>query len=212
MRSFETTSLPHRYHPERRNTPLMQTFNPTSPMQFPIYLIGYMAAGKTTVGRLLADRLGWRFVDLDEAFAEIHSQTPAEYIREHGIEAFRYKEKYVLEDLAELPIEKVIYATGGGYPCWEDNMECLKELGTSIYLKWKPEHLAQRLMLTDLSTRPVLQGRTEEELLAFITPQLQAREPFYMMADYVIEAPVKAIAAEDDQHIADLLYRLIISA
>ena len=212
MRPFETTSLPHHYHPEHRNTPLMQTFNSTSPMQLPIYLIGYMAAGKTTVGRLLAERLGWRFVDLDEAFAEIHSQTPAEYIREHGIEAFRYKEKYVLEDLAELPIEKVIYATGGGYPCWEDNMECLKELGTSIYLKWKPEHLAQRLMLTDLSTRPVLQGRTEEELLAFITPQLQAREPFYMMADYVIEAPVKAIAAEDDQHIADLLYRLIISA
>ena len=212
MRSFVTTSLSHHYHPEHRNTPLMQTFNSTSPMQLPIYLIGYMAAGKTTVGRLLAERLGWRFVDLDEAFAEIHSQTPAEYIREHGIEAFRYKEKYVLEDLAELPIEKVIYATGGGYPCWEDNMECLKELGTSIYLKWKPEHLAQRLMLTDLSTRPVLQGRTEEELLAFITPQLQAREPFYMMADYVIEAPVKAIAAEDDQHIADLLYRLIISA
>ena len=209
MRSFVTTSLPHRYHPEHRNTPLMQTFNSTSPMQLPIYLIGYMAAGKTTVGRLLAERLGWRFVDLDEAFAEIHSQTPAEYIREHGIEAFRYKEKYVLEDLAELPIEKVIYATGGGYPCWEDNMECLKELGTSIYLKWKPEHLAQRLMLTDLSTRPVLQGRTEEELLAFITPQLQAREPFYMKADYVIEAPVKAIAAEDDKNIAEQLWKLI---
>ena len=209
MRSFVTTSLPHHYHPEHRNTPLMQTFNPTSPMQLPIYLIGYMAAGKTTVGRLLAERLGWRFVDLDEAFAEIHSQTPAEYIREHGIEAFRYKEKYVLEDLAELPIEKVIYATGGGYPCWEDNMECLKELGTSIYLKWKPEHLAQRLMLTDLSTRPVLQGRTEEELLAFITPQLQAREPFYMMADYVIEAPVKDIAAEDDKNIAEQLWKLI---
>ena len=131
-------------------------------MRLPIYLIGYMAAGKTTVGKLLAAKLGWRFVDLDEAFAEIHSQTPAEYIREHGIEEFRYREKYVLEDLAELPIEKVIYATGGGYPCWEDNMECLKELGTSIYLRWKPEHLAKRLMLTDLSTRPVLQGRTEQ--------------------------------------------------
>ena len=88
-------------------------------------------------------------------------------------------------------------------------MECLKELGTSIYLKWKPEHLAQRLMLTDLSTRPVLQGRTEEELLAFIAPQLQAREPFYMMADYVIEAPVKAIAAEDDKNIAEQLWKLI---
>lgn len=179
-------------------------------MKLPVYLIGYMAAGKTTVGRILADRLGWHFVDLDEAFAEIHGKTPAEYIRENGIEEFRYKEKYVVEDLAELPIEKVIYATGGGYPCWEDNMECLRELGTSIYLKWKPEHLAKRLMLTDLSERPVLQGRTEGELLQFIVPQLQAREPFYMKADIVVEAPVKDIAEEDDSNIAEKLFSLIV--
>ena len=180
-------------------------------MQLPIYLIGYMGAGKTTVGRILSERLGWHFVDLDEAFAEIHGQTPAEFIREHGIEEFRRKEKYVVEDLAELPIETVIYATGGGYPCWEDNMECLAELGTSIYLKWTPEHLAKRLMLTDLSQRPILQGRSEEELLQFIMPQLEAREPFYMKADYIVEAPVKEIAEEDDKNIAEQLWKLITS-
>ena len=91
-------------------------------------------------------------------------------------------------------------------------MECLKELGTSIYLRWKPEHLAERLMLTDLNERPVLQGRTKEELLQFITPQLEARTPYYEQADYIIDAPVKTIAAEDDQHIAEILYKLILNS
>lgn len=178
-------------------------------MQMPIYLIGYMGAGKSTVGQLLANRLGWKFVDLDEAFHEIHGYTPADYIRTYGIEEFRIKEKYVLEDLAELPIEKVIYATGGGYPCWEDNMDCLKELGTSIYIRWSVEHLATRLMLTDLDSRPVLQGRSKEELIAFIAPQLLAREPYYLQADYVVEAPLGTICEQDDEKIAQYLYAMI---
>ena len=177
-------------------------------MKLPIYLIGYMGAGKTTVGRMLADKLGWHFVDFDEAFYHIHGYTPAEYIRQFGIEDFRRKEKYVVEDLADrIPFEKVIYATGGGYPCWEDNMDCLRELGTSIYLRWKPEHLAKRLMLTDLTDRPVLQGRTEKELLEFIAPQLQAREPFYQRANHILD--VEICDEQSDERIAEELYRLI---
>ena len=177
-------------------------------MQLPIYLVGYMGAGKTTVGRLLAEKLGWRFVDLDEAFRQIHGYTTAEYIRQFGIEEFRYKEKYVLEDLADqVPYEKVIYATGGGYPCWEDNMECLRELGTSIYIRWSPEHLAKRLSLTDLSERPVLQGRTEEELLNFIAPQLEAREPFYRKANHILDVDI--CDEDSDERIAEELYQFI---
>ena len=177
-------------------------------MELPIYLIGYMGAGKTTAGRLLAEKLGWHFVDLDEAFKEIHGYTTAEYIRTYGIDAFRKKEKYVVEDIADAsPYEKVIYATGGGYPCWEDNMDCLMELGTSIYIRWKPEHLAKRLILTDLSDRPVLQGRTEEELLSFIAPQLEAREPFYSRAHHIIDVDI--CDELSDERIAEELFRLI---
>ena len=177
-------------------------------MQLPIYLVGYMGAGKTTAGRLLAEKLGWHFVDLDDAFEQIHGLSTADYIRTYGLEEFRKKEKYGLEDLAdEGPNQKVIYATGGGYPCWEDNMECLRELGTSIYIRWKPEHLAKRLSLTDLSERPVLQGRTEEELLAFIAPQLEAREPFYAMANHVLDVDI--CDENSDERIAEELYEFL---
>ena len=177
-------------------------------MELPIYLVGYMGAGKTTAGRLLADKLGWRFVDLDDAFEQIHGYSTAEYIRRFGLEEFRKKEKYVVEDLADqIPFEKTIYATGGGYPCWEDNMDCLNELGTSIYLRWKPEHLAKRLSLTDLSERPVLQGRTEEELLEFIAPQLEAREPFYARAHHILD--IQICDEDSDERIAEELFRLI---
>ena len=62
-------------------------------MEKPIYLVGYMGAGKTTAGRILADMLGWHFVDLDEAFREIHGLSTADYIRTYGIDDFRKKEK-----------------------------------------------------------------------------------------------------------------------
>ncbi|MBQ9296700.1 MAG: shikimate kinase [Paludibacteraceae bacterium] len=180
-------------------------------MEKPIYLVGYMGAGKTTAGRILADMLGWHFVDLDEAFREIHGLSTADYIRTCGIDDFRKKEKYVVEDIADAaPFENVIYATGGGYPCWEDNMDCLRELGTSIYIRWRPEHLAKRLSLTDLSERPVLQGRTEQELLAFIAPQLEAREPFYSRAHHTID--VNLCDEQSDRRIAEELFRLITGA
>ncbi len=180
-------------------------------MNLPIYLIGYMGAGKTTVGRILAERLGWHFVDLDDAFTEINGQSLAEYIRQYGVEAFRRKEKDCVEELSELPIQRVIYATGGGYPCWENNMECLKELGTSIYLRWSNEHLAERIELSGIEQRPILQNKRGQELIDFVAWQMSGREEYYVQADYVIDVPFTAPAAEADEEIAEYLYKLIVT-
>lgn len=185
-------------------------------MDLPVYLIGYMASGKTTAGRILAQKLGWHFVDLDDAFLEINGYTTGEYIREFGMEEFRKQEKECVEKLAELPIEKVIYATGGGYPCWEDNMECLHELGTSFYLRWTPEQLTRRLFLSGITQRPVAadgmnaaEGDSEEEkMLRFVREHLAARAPYYEQADYIIDAP-EALDESNDEVIAEEIYRTI---
>lgn len=185
-------------------------------MELPIYLIGYMASGKTTAGRILAKKLGWHFVDLDDAFLEINGYTTGEYIREFGMEAFRKQEKDCVEKLAELPIEKVIYATGGGYPCWEDNMDCLHELGTSFYLRWTPEQLTKRLFLSGITQRPVAvdgmnaaEGATEEEkMLHFVREHLAARQPYYEQADFIIDAPAE-LHESNDEVIAEEIYKTI---
>jgi shikimate kinase len=86
-------------------------------------------------------------------------------------------------------------------------MDCLRELGTSIYIRWSPEHLAKRLSLTDLNDRPVLQGRTEKELLAFIAPQLAAREPFYARANHILDVDI--CDEQSDERIAEELFTFI---
>ena len=184
-------------------------------MQLPVYLIGYMASGKSTVGRLLADKLGWQFVDLDEAFLQIHGMSTGDYIRTYGLEDFRRKEKYVLEDLADAETtDKIIYATGGGYPTYEDNMDCLRELGTSFYLRWSPEHLTDRLFLSGLENRPVAQEGMEKEtgadererMLNFVTKQLAEREPFYAKANHILDAPLEdEYGPQNDEELADEL-------
>ena len=77
-------------------------------MELPVYLIGYMGAGKTTAGRLLADKLGWHFVDLDQAFKEIHGYSTADYIRSFGLEDFRKKENYRITQLNKMLIGRLL--------------------------------------------------------------------------------------------------------
>lgn len=177
-----------------------------------IYLVGYMGAGKTTIGRLLAKELGWRFVDLDEAFREITGYTTAEYIRTHEMYEFRELERDCVLQIADLPVDHVIYATGGGFPCWEDNMDILNELGVTVYLRWTASQLAQRLMMTDLSTRPVLTRGAEEmagdtladRVGAFVEMQLNARKSTYEEAQLTLSAPAGCYVEQDAEMAVEL--------
>lgn len=185
-----------------------------------VYLIGYMASGKSTVGKLLAQRLGWGFVDLDDAYEAIHGMTTGEAIQTYGIEAFRKMEKDVVERVADMATtEHIVYATGGGYPTYSDNMECLHELGTSFYLRWSAEHLVERLYLSGFDNRPLLDPyrQDREALLEHVRQQLVEREPYYRKADYTIDAPIEdaeteeeaPLSVENDAQIAEELFHFI---
>ena len=146
------------------------------------FLIGFMGSGKTTHGRKLASHLKVDFIDLDEVFEKQNNISISNYFTVFGEEKFREKESELLKNTA-YP-ENAVISTGGGLPCFFDNLDWMKQHGTIIYLKVPPKVIASRL--TNAKTeRPLLQDKTGEELLQFITQKLAEREPFYLKAQVV---------------------------
>lgn len=160
-----------------------------------IFLIGYMGAGKTTVGKDLAKLMGLSFIDLDCYIEGRYHKTVGQIFAEKGEEAFRDIERRMLHEVAMF--ENVLISTGGGAPCFFDNMEFMNEMGTTVYLKVSVEELAKRLEVCK-STRPVLKGRSGDELVAFIAESLKKRTPHYMQASIVFDAEV--MLTETDVH------------
>jgi len=146
----------------------------------PIFLVGYMGSGKSTLGRKLARKLGRKFVDLDQEISGVVQQSIPAYFEAFGEEAFRKIESEVLRAL-DFSTPTII-ATGGGAPCFLDNMQWMKSQGAVVYLKLSPRALWSRLLKTDLGTRPILQGKNDKELLSFIEEKLNLRAPFYEQA------------------------------
>lgn len=158
-----------------------------------IFLIGYMGAGKTTVGKDLSGRMGLSFIDLDCYIEGRFHKTVRQLFAERGEESFRDIERRMLHEVAMF--EDVLISTGGGTPCFYDNMDFMNRAGTTVYLKVSVGELAKRLEVGK-HTRPVLQGRTGEELRRFIGESLQKREPFYEQASVVFEAEVMLTEAD----------------
>ena len=161
-----------------------------------IFLIGYMGAGKTTVGKELSKQLGLSFIDLDHYIEGRYHKTVGQLFAERGEDAFRDIEQRMLREVATF--EDVLVSTGGGAPCFFNNMEFMNDTGTTVYLKVSVDELANRLEVCK-TTRPVLKGRSGEELKAFIAESLEKREPFYGKASVVFEA--EEMMTEKDVHL-----------
>lgn len=150
-----------------------------------IFLIGYMGAGKTTVGRKLAKEMNLSFIDLDLYIEGRFHRSIRQLFAERGEEAFRDIEKRILHEVAEF--EDVLVSTGGGTPCFFDNIDFMNTAGTTIYLKVSVKELASRLESCK-QTRPVLKNRSGEELKSFIQENLNTRTPFYEKAKIIYDA------------------------
>lgn len=147
-----------------------------------ILIIGYMGAGKTTLGKVLAKDLGLPFHDLDWYIESRMMKTVPQLFAERGEEGFRKVEHNMLHEVAEF--EDVVISCGGGTPCFYDNMEYMNAQGDTVYLKASPEVLYAHLQMGKVE-RPLLKNKTREEMQAFIQEQLAEREKYYTKARHI---------------------------
>jgi shikimate kinase len=149
-----------------------------------IFLIGFMGSGKSTMGFRLARKMGYTFVDMDHLIEETAEMSIPEIFREHGENIFRKWEHDILLELCEK--DQIIISTGGGAPCHGDMMDIMNANGTTVYLKLSPSALKDRLVKSK-TQRPLIAGKNEEELLAFIQSKLAEREAHYSRAQYTAD-------------------------
>lgn len=149
-----------------------------------IIIVGYMGAGKTTVGKALAKATGMQFYDLDWYIEGRMRKTVPQIFAERGEDGFRQIEHTMLHEAAEF--EDVILSCGGGTPCFFDNMDYMNSQADTVYLKATPDVLCAHLKMGKVK-RPLLEGKGPEELSEFINSQLRQREPYYMKASHVFD-------------------------
>ena len=149
-----------------------------------IFLIGFMGCGKSTLGRSLASELNLTFIDLDSFLEEKYFKTIPQIFAEEGEESFRRKERNVLEEVCGF--DDVILATGGGAPCFFDNMELMNQSGFCVFLDVYVSSLVSRLIHAKIE-RPLIKGKSPEELHQFIEGLLAKRRPFYEKAKYILK-------------------------
>ncbi|MCT4698529.1 shikimate kinase [Tenacibaculum haliotis] len=151
-----------------------------------IVLVGYMACGKSTIGRLLAEKKKFSFIDLDNYIEEKEKMSVSEIFEKKGEIYFRKQEHLYLKEILTLKND-VILALGGGTPCYAGNMDLLIESkdSTTIYLKTSIATIAKRLT-SEKNQRPLVARLKNEELTEFIAKHLFERSFFYNQSNYKV--------------------------
>ena len=149
-----------------------------------IFLIGFMGSGKSTHGSKLAGMIGYSYVDMDRLIEHTAGMSIPAIFREHGEAVFRKWEHDILLELCRR--EKVVVSTGGGAPCHGDMIRIMNKHGCTIYIRLSPPALKKRL-LHSKTERPLIEGKSEEELLNHIERLLESRETYYTQARYTVE-------------------------
>lgn len=149
-----------------------------------IFLVGFMGCGKSTKAKQLAQRLNCAVIDLDAVIVESQGLSIADYFAANGEDAFRQLESTTLKNY-DYP-ETCVVATGGGLPCFFDNMDWMNANGRTVYLQMTPPQLVSRLH--NREKRPLLKGMDDEQLLEFIVKKLEERNPFYNKAQLTVDA------------------------
>lgn len=152
-----------------------------------IIFIGYMGAGKTTIGRQMAKCNGLQFYDLDWYIETRMRKKIPQIFEERGEDGFRKIEHNMLHEVAEF--EDVVISCGGGTPCFFDNMEYMNAQAETIYLKASPDIICSHLKMS-LNERPLLRGKSDDEMLAFVRQQMAQRETFYSKAKHTFSVDV----------------------
>jgi len=147
-----------------------------------VFLVGMPSSGKSTLGRKLARALNYRFVDLDKLIVKDQKKTIPELFKEKGEAYFREVESRLLHQIR--PNQWLVVATGGGAPCFFNNMAFIKSAGISVFINISPAELTQRILQHGKDDRPLLSGVTQLE--QELNMRLQNRLPYYTEADFTV--------------------------
>lgn len=151
------------------------------------FLLGLPGCGKTTLGRKFAHVIGHPFYDLDHMIEAGEGARITELFGTYGEQKFREIEKHYLLKIKEL--EYAVVATGGGTPCYFNNMELINQMGMSIFLDLSPREISSRLSENGIAKRPILKGKTREEIHITLEQLRQNRLPYYRQSHITITNP-----------------------